>query len=256
MKWPLSITLIRHGQSTYNQLRQKKLDDPLYQRFIKEYDRGHSATLVTLAQELREKFALNVSDYDTQLSEMGFWQARETGSLLRKSGATVPDVILVSPYVRTRQTLDRLMWTWTELRQSHVVHDDRIREQEHGLSLLYNDWRVFHALNPLQREFRELMGPYWYQYPQGESVSMVRDRIRSITDTLIREYAGKHVMLVTHHLTILSIRANFERLSPEEFVRLDEEEKPVNCGVTYYLGDPSLGSDGKLVLDCYNKKLY
>lgn len=257
MKWPLSITLIRHGQSSYNQLRQKKLDDPLYQKFIEEYSRGDSATLVTLAQKLREKFALNVSDYDTSLSEIGHWQARETGYLLRKSDvAVVPDVILVSPYVRTRETLEEMIWAWPALNQSRIVHDDRIREQEHGESLLYNDWRIFHALNPKQREFRELMGPYWYQYPQGESVPMVRDRIRSITDTLIREYAGMHVMLVTHHLTILSIRANFERLSPEEFIRLDEEEKPVNCGVTFYQGDPDLGSDGKLVLKYYNKKLY
>jgi broad specificity phosphatase PhoE len=256
MKWPLSITLIRHGQSTYNELRQRKLSDPLYQKFIEEYGRGDSANLVALAQKLRIKFALNVSDYDTPLSEIGHWQARQTGLLLSKNGAAVPDVILVSPYVRTRETLEELMWAWPALVQSKIDYDDRIREQEHGESLLYNDWRIFHALNPKQREFRELMGPYWYQYPQGESVSMVRDRIRSITDTLIREYAGMHVMMVTHHLTILSIRANFERLSPEEFVRLDKEEKPVNCGVTFYWGDPSIGSDGRLVLEYYNRKLY
>jgi IS5 family transposase len=61
---------------------------------------------------------------------------------------------------------------------------------------------------------------------------------------------------VTHHLTILSFRANYERLSPEEFIRLDEHEKPVNCGITVYRGDPNQGKDGKLVLQIYNKKFY
>jgi broad specificity phosphatase PhoE len=74
--------------------------------------------------------------------------------------------------------------------------------------------------------------------------------------TLIREYAGKNMLMVTHHLTILSIRANLERLTPDEFIRLDQEEKPVNCGVTVYTGNSTVGKDGKLILDRYNQKLY
>ena len=55
-------------------------------------------------------------------------------------------------------------------------------------------------------------------------------------------------MAITHHLTILATRANFERLSPEEFLHLDKHDKPLNCGVTRYIGNPNLGSRGKLVL--------
>lgn len=145
---------------------------------------------------------------------------------------------------------------WSDLSLAPHVADDRIREQEHGLSLLYSDWRVFHVLHPDQKQLRDLQGPYWYQYPQGESVSQVRDRARSFTSMLIREWADKHVLVVTHHLTILSLRANYQRFSPEEFIRLDEYEKPVNCGVTLYRGDPTIGKDGKLVLKAYNKKFY
>ncbi len=39
-------------------------------------------------------------------------------------------------------------------------------------------------------------------------------------------------------------------------MRIDNEEKPINCGVTVYEGHPELGSDGKLVLKEYNEKLY
>lgn len=256
MKWPSTLTLVRHGQSTYNRLRGRKWEDPEYQEFCREHDRGPSDRLRTLAEKMREKYALGVNDYGTPLSAEGVEQALLTGGALQGSDLPKPQVILVSPYVRTRQTLDAMVEGGFDTGGVKIVIDDRIREQEHGLSLLYNDWRVFHAFHPEQREFRELMGPYWYQYPQGESVSMVRDRIRLFTDTLIRDYSGWHVMLITHHLTILSIRANFERLSPERFVQLDEEEKPVNCGVTTYRGDARRGSNGKLGLVLYNQKFY
>ena len=84
----------------------------------------------------------------------------------------------------------------------------------------------------------------------------VRERLRSWVITLIRELANKNVMAVTHHLAILSIRANLERLSKEDFLRLDKEEKPINCGVTIYEGDKKAGSNGRLVLKAYNQKLH
>jgi broad specificity phosphatase PhoE len=256
MKWPSSITIVRHGQSTYNELREKKRKDPEYRAFCEEYERGPSDKLLAMAKSMQMKYALKTSDYLTPLSQEGVKQARVTGGRLGQVGLRHPRIIFVSPYLRTRQTLAAMIDGGFDASDVKIVHEDRIREQEHGLSLLYNDWRIFHSLHPEQRELRELMGPYWYQYPQGESTSNVRDRTRSFTGTMIRECAGMDVLLMSHHLTILSIRANYERLSPEEFIRLDEEEKPVNCGVTLYCCNPGLGSKGKLELKFYNKKLY
>ena len=88
------------------------------------------------------------------------------------------------------------------------------------------------------------------------SPSDVRQRNLSWIATLTREFAGKRVMAITHHLTILSTRANFERLSPERFIHLDEHEKPVNCGVTRYEGNPAVGRQGRLELAEYNRKYY
>jgi broad specificity phosphatase PhoE len=171
-----------------------------------------------------------------------------------KEAVSLPDVVIVSPYIRTRNTFMVMASAWPELeRKSSVYYDDRVREQEHGLSLLYNDWRVFETMHPEQRRLRKLLGTYWYQYPQGESAAQTRERVRSMMNTIIREWAGRHVLLITHHLTILSVRANLERLSSEEFIRLDEEEKPRNCGVTIYRGNPHRGANGKLELECYNR---
>lgn len=256
MKWPASVTLIRHGQSVYNALRTRKAQDPLYQSFQRAFSvDSDSVETRNLAVEVQKKYALNVSDYETPLTAEGMRQALSTGTGM-KHAMPCPDVILCSPYVRTRTTLTELRIGWPELWAVRDVSEDRIREQEHGLALLYNDWRVFQTLHPEQKALRGLLGSYWYQYPQGESVSQVRDRARDVQSMLIREYAGMHVVLVTHHLTILSFRANIERLTPEKFTQLDEKEKPVNCGVTRYECSPGVGKDGKLILRYYNSRFF
>jgi hypothetical protein len=63
-------------------------------------------------------------------------------------------------------------------------------------------------------------------------------------------------MAITHHLTILATRANFERLSPAQFLHLDKHAKPLNCGVTRYVGNPQLGTQGKLEMHEYNRPYY
>jgi broad specificity phosphatase PhoE len=214
------------------------------------------------AEDIQRKYALGVGDYETPLTSIGRSQSERTGKALKRIPGhylpdhPVPDIIFYSPYYRATETLMCMGKGWPALAVAPQVPDDRIREQEHGLALIYNDWRVFHTLHPDQKKLRDLVGSYWYQYPQGESVSQVRDRARDFTSMLIRECAGMHVMVVTHHLTILSFRANYERLTPERFIELDEHEKPHNCGVTVYRGEPDQGKDGRLALAAYNQKFY
>jgi broad specificity phosphatase PhoE len=259
MKWPNTITIIRHGQSEYNALRLRKDNDPLYRRFKVAFEKNHQSLATRrLAEKVSEKFALGVSDYDTPLTHEGRVQAVKTGFYL--VGHTLvpkPDVILCSPYLRTRETLKEIGIGW-EIDTSKAILERRVREQEHGLSLLYNDRRVFQTFHPEQRAMIDMFGPYWYQYPQGESVPMVQERTQSITDTVIREYAGMNVLIITHHIFLLALRTNFERLSPEQYIALDESQKPVNCGVTVYKCNPKLGKrgQGKLELALYNERLY
>jgi ribonuclease H / adenosylcobalamin/alpha-ribazole phosphatase len=257
MKWPSHLVIIRHGESAYNALRAEKARSDLYQAFLASFEADYrSSKTVELALEVRKQFALGCSDYATPLSVRGQEQACITGYRLAETGIPKPDVVFVSPYLRTNETFQGLVSGGWDTADARVVQEDRIREQEHGLSLLYSDWRVFHALHPEQAELHAQLGPYWYQYPQGESVSMVRDRVRSFMNTLVREHCGQVVYLVSHHLTKLSVRSLLERWPPEEFIRVDNEEKPVNCGITHYTGDHSSGSDGKLLLAEYNLQLW
>jgi Histidine phosphatase superfamily (branch 1) len=87
-------------------------------------------------------------------------------------------------------------------------------------------------MHPEQAELYKLLGEYDYHFLNSENIPDVRQRNLSWITTITREFTGKRVMAITHHLTILAARANFERLSREEFLHLEKHEKPLNCGVT------------------------
>jgi broad specificity phosphatase PhoE len=259
MKWPNTLTVVRHGESEYNILKRLKEQDPLYQEFKSAYSRRQKdpKTVRKLAKTLLAKdgLVIGVGDFETQLTAKGLEQAKKTAIELKKR-IPLPDVVLVSPYERTKQTLGQMALGWTALNGVKLVEDERLREQEHGLSLIYNDWRIFNVMQPDQDRLRGIEGPYWYRYPQGENVPDVRERLRSMVGAITRDYQEKNVLVVTHHLSILALRANLERLDAAGFTDLDDNQKPVNCGVTIYRGDPTQGQDGHLVLDVYNQQLY
>lgn len=255
MKWPTYLALIRHDVSAYNALKCTRAKNEDYQRFVAQFEKDCESPLTrAMAQEIWDIYSLGKGDHATPLAHDGVF-AKKVGEELNKE-LELPDVIFVSPYLRTKETLRKLIEGWPELANVKVIEDERIREQEHGLAILYNDWKVVYSLYPDQKKLHDLEGDYWYRWPQGENVPDVRLRVRSWFDTIVRDYADKKVLVVTHHLTILSVRAVLERMSAEQFKQLDDNEKPLNAGVTLYSGKPEVGKDGKLVLEYYNKKLY
>jgi broad specificity phosphatase PhoE len=256
MKWPEWIMLVRHDVSEYNLLKKQQVADPDYRKFQREFEKDSaSPQCVGLAGEMARRFQLRSGDVRTMLVDPEARRAERTGAALAKKFA-VPDIVFVSPYLRTEMTLAGIVKGWPELKRVRVVREERIREQEHGLASLYNDWRVFQTLHPEQKLLHARDGRYWYRYPQGENVPDVRDRNRSFLNTLTRDFSGRRVLVVTHLLNILAMRANLDRLDEKEFLRLDEEEAPVNLSVTLYRGDPAQGAKGKLVLDFYNRKYH
>lgn len=263
MKWPNTLVAIRHGESAYNSQKVLQEDDPQYREFKKVYNKfeRHPNKYGDLAREMAKvildsgKYRFSHGDHETPLTDKGKWQAETTGRKLAEI-LPLPDMIMVSPYLRTKQTLGHLAIGWPELKDVHTVEEERLREQEHGIRAIYGDWRIFNVFHPEQFELRTMQGAYWYRHPQGENIPDVRERTRSLIGTIVREYYEQDIWWVTHHLTKLSLRANFERFGADEFLRLDSDEKPVNCGVTIYRGYPKKGKDGKLLLDQYNTKLY
>jgi broad specificity phosphatase PhoE len=256
MKWPNQLVVVRHGKSDYNLLKEQKAKSKLYQVFEVSWRKNYqSEETKMLARLVLQKLKLKHSDAKTPLTPEGIKQAQTTGARLKEI-IRLPHVIFISPYLRTRQTFRNLKIGWPELAGAKYYFDERLREQEHGLSTLYNDWKIFCTMYPEQLTLYNLDGPYYYRYPQGENKCAVRERIRSWMNTIVRDFDGQNVLVISHHLTILSLRANFERLDDRQFLELDQHHKPINCGVTIYKGKPAEGKDGRLVLHTYNKKLY
>lgn len=272
MKWMQSLTLIRHGESAYNQWKKQKWELDGYKEFCEIYDQEWSSDpsqnftrvlsgefpskrLQEMALQLAPKCKLSLSDFDTPLSDTGHLQAKQTGERLPEV-ITLPDIIYVSPYLRTRQTLAGLLEGWPALRDVPVVEEERIREQEHGMMTLYSDTKIYNVFHPRNALLYELQDDYSNRVEGGESQIDVRERVGSFINTLIREHAQANVLLVAHHLLILAFMGKLERWNREQFIDMDTNSKPVNCGVTIFKGDPSVGKNGQLRRDAYNLKLY
>lgn len=258
LKWPHKVTVIRHAQSQFNHQKSIKEADRWYQLFRRCYDSNPESFLTwVLAHLLQNRWSMPFSDADTPLTPLGQEQAYLTGKRLPEI-MDLPKAIMLSPYLRTRQTLAGLIQGWPKLGEVRQITDMRLREQRHGLALLYSDWRIFNTLHPLQRRLRQIEGPYAYAYPQGDSAEDLCERIMGWLTTLIREFSEEEVLAISHHLTSIAIMATLFRWSPEQFIEQDNREKPRNCSVTMFVGIPGAGHtrQGKLELASYNQIYY
>jgi probable phosphoglycerate mutase len=232
MKELESLTIVRHGVSTYNQSKTAREIDPEYIAFRTAYDRGfQSPECASLARSLRVRLKEGHHESETPLLADLHSQAIETGRGL--SQREVPELIIVSPYLRTRQTLEQMTIGDPRLAEVPIIVDERIREREHGLMPNYGDKRIFFVNHPEQRALFET-GEYDYRYPGGENIEDVKVRVSNWLEDIREKHAGKRILAVTHHETILVKRMVLEGLGKEDFLRIDKEEKPKNCGVTTY----------------------
>jgi broad specificity phosphatase PhoE len=184
----LIIKLIRHGESEVNTQKVSHLD---------------------------------VGDHAVALSEHGWEQARAAGQQLGADFLSQA-LIYVSPYRRTRQTLQGLLEgsglsTGQALR---IYEDPRLREVDHG----YADIKE-------QLEMRRLHGWFYYRFRGGESPADCFDRTSSFLESMMRQVnrmERERVLIVTHGLTIRCFAMRFLHLTVEQFDTLDS---PHNCDV-------------------------
>ena len=228
-KWPDRLWLVRHGQSAGNVAR----------------DAAEASSLPLIDIVTR--------DMDAPLSALGEEQARALG---RWFGALPererPNIVLYSPYVRARETT-MLMIDASGLRDrlDALVPDERLREKEFGILDRLTKFGI-HERYPELAAQRQHVGKFYFRPPGGESWCDVILRLRSMIDTIIREYNRERVLIVSHQVIVNCMRYLMERLDEERILSIDRAADVPNCSVTSYAFDATLGRRGKLVSQLVN----
>jgi broad specificity phosphatase PhoE len=155
-------------------------------------------------------------------------------------------VVLYSPYVRAAQTADLLMRRLDRDELLAVHADERLREKEFGI-LDRLTVRGIAEQFPDLYEQRRHVGKFYFRPPGGESWCDVILRLRSVLDTLTREYCRERVLIVGHQVIVNCFRYLLERMDEARILEEDRQGDVPNCSVTSYAFDPSLGKRGKLV---------
>ena len=246
MKYPKILTLIRHAESEYNIYNSIKMASPLYKSFLLAYEKDpDSSESFQLATKVKENIFFNYSDFNTPLTTMADIQIKTMTTKLKEI-IPLPDVIFVSPFTRTMDTLTKMSQSWPELTNVKTIHEPRIIEQNYGLASQYNDWRLYNVFHPDQRDLYLKLGKYQYRYPGGENIPDVKVRLQSWVDDNFHNFGSQNILVITHHLAILALRTIIEKLDEKMFLTLDKNAKPINAGVTIY---------HNYVLDKYNVKM-
>ncbi|MBV9958805.1 MAG: histidine phosphatase family protein [Acidobacteria bacterium] len=229
-KWPDVLWIVRHGQSAGNVAR----------------DAAEAAGHPVIDLPMR--------DVDVPLSELGQQQAFALGRWFgQMPDEAKPTIILSSPYLRAQETarlaLDAAGMDLTS--DVTFVTDERLREKEFGVLDRLTRAGVRQKY-PEQAEIRTILGKFYHRPPGGESWCDVILRLRSVIDTITRDYRGERVLIVAHQVVVNCFRYLLERMSEEEILTLDKEKDVANCSVTAYEFDPTLGRHGKLSLKLFN----
>jgi probable phosphoglycerate mutase len=228
-KWPNVIWVVRHGESAGNVARE-------------------AAYRARLA-----KIDLDIRDIDVPLSTLGERQARALGRWFgQQPPEHRPSVMLTSPYLRAASTADLICEeAGLDPDDVRLTQDERLREKEFGILDRYTSDGIGQH-HPEQAELRLILGKFYHRPPGGESWCDVILRLRSVIDTLTREYREERVMIICHAVVVLCFRYLLERMTERQILDIDRTDEVANCSITRYAFDPDHGKNGKLLLREYN----
>jgi broad specificity phosphatase PhoE len=205
------LGVVRHGQSTGNVLAQEAEAGGL------------------------EEIAIPERDADVPLSELGREQARAVGQWIAGlADRDRPQVAVVSPYLRTRQTAE------LALAGSGIPAglDERLRDRELGVIDLLTA-RGVEARLPLEAARRRRLGKFYYRPPGGESWADVLLRLRSLLADVRDAYPGGRVLLFGHEAVVMLVRYLVEGLDEASLMAIARGTALGNCSVSSWRSDGS-----------------
>ena len=229
--WPARLAVVRHGESAGNVAR----------------DRAEAERLPVIDLATR--------DMDVPLSALGEEQATALGRWLgTRPVDEQPTVVVCSPYMRACATAQFALDAAGLDPRGDVefVVDERLREREFGILDRLTNVGIAER-HPEQAEFRAHLGKFYHRPPGGESWADVLLRVRSLLDSVSREFCGERVLVVTHQVVVMMFRYVLERFTEQEILAISRREEVANCSVTTYVHDPSMGRLGGMRLLRFNE---
>lgn len=210
-RWPARLWIVRHGESAGNVAR----------------DKAHAAGLADIDIQAR--------DVDVPLSPLGQRQAAALGRWFSTlPGECRPDVVLISPYLRARQTADAVHdASGLDSNFEKFIVDERLREKEFGLLDRLTKLGI-EQRHPDQARARQHLGKFYFRPPAGESWCDVILRLRSVVDTIALHYGDRRVLIVAHQVVVLCMRYLLEEMDERQILEIDAEGDVANCAVTEY----------------------
>jgi broad specificity phosphatase PhoE len=147
-----------------------------------------------------------------------------------------PTVLFSSPYVRARETADRIRAVDGVLRNAPFIVDERLREKEFGMLDRLTRAGIMQRF-PEQAKIRARVGKFYYRAPAGESWTDVILRLRTFADTISLHHSesDSRVLIVAHQVIVLCMRYLIEELDEAAILGIDAQGDVANCGVTDYV---------------------
>ena len=201
LKW---IGIIRHGESVGN-------------------------VAATAAEEKgSDLIDITERDADVPLSDLGEKQAEAVAGWLDDlPDGERPEVVIVSPYLRARQTAEIALGGL----DIPSVRDERLRDRELGVL----DLHTVHGIQskfPEESERRQRLGKFYYRPPGGESWADVLLRIRSLLRDVTQDHADQRVLFFAHDAVVSLFRYVLEGLDEEELMAGAKESPIANCSIS------------------------
>lgn len=202
------IGIIRHGESTGN------------------------VAAVRAETDRAEIIDIGERDADVPLSSTGEEQAKAVRRWLAGSSTALPDAVVVSPYLRARQTAELALH---DLDLTPTL-DERLRDRELGVLDLLTRTGV-QARMPEESQRRDRLGKFYYRPPGGESWADVLLRLRSLLRDIDEDRPGERVLLFAHDATVSMIRYLLEGMDEQTLMESTREAPIANCSISSWRRD-------------------
>ncbi len=172
--------------------------------------------------------ALKIHQGDEKsLSEKGIRQAQQLGERISKINDI--DLIVCSPFLRTKQTLNEIL----KFKELPVVFSDLARETKKPSEVIELGWEDEKTLEIEDKIKEHSLDSAWH-YSDEENFSDLKKRITELLE-FIESQEEQNVLLISHGLLskfIFAMMLFGEKLTPSEYYSIQDFLKTENTGIT------------------------